>query len=685
VLQQSPTEPTRLDSSEVMESRTTFTYRPALDGLRALAVVAVMIYHVDAQWLPGGFLGVDVFFVLSGFLIATLLLIEKDRYGRIDLPRFWTRRFRRLMPALIVALIVIALVEHTVLDDVVQRVSRREELFAGLFYFANWHFIATDSSYFTLYTDASPIRHMWSLAIEEQFYFVFPALMAFGLGVARRRWLHLFFGVAAVASVGLMAVLYDPNSPSRAYYGTDTRIFQILIGVLLAWYAHNLDNTPRLTRIGPYAPAFLAGLVASFILIGDQSWFYYHGGAALVAILTAGLIVSLEHRGPIQALLSTSPAVGVGKVSYGVYLWHWPIILWLRNHGDVTNSAALLPATVSATGLVAGISYILVERPIRQQGRLFGLRITPRRLLAIVPIASALTAVIIVLSLGDTVPEWAAEGSTGPLVIATDTATPTAVPQTQTEELPVVTEPTETPIAQIKTVAVVGDSFVVSAYPGLRLDAAARGWTLYEAAFRACPIGSEPLSNNEGEVSSFAERCESEVIPSYEQLLTAQPDLIVWQDLQSTFARYADNGDVLLPMTPEWETDLIAEWSAQLRSFVGAGIPVVITLPPLRSIDNLGCEGAVDVSRCQDIQQQDAAIRSATQAFIQQVTPQNGVSAIEIDSDLCPNANPCPSLIDGIQVRRPDRDQTHFTEEGAAWFAPRWFDKAVAAREILTD
>ncbi len=666
----------------------TFAYRPALDGLRAIAVGSVVVYHVDDGWLPGGFLGVDIFFVLSGFLIATLLLREYDENGRIDLPGFWTRRFRRLMPALIVAILVIAIVENILLDDALLRSSRRDELMAALFYVANWFFVVTDSSYFTLYTDASPVRHTWSLAIEEQFYIGFPLLMAFGLAANRRRWLRAFFAIGTVASIATMAVLYDPASASRAYYGTDSRIFQMLIGVLLAWAMHVRADRAVFTMLGRATPALLATLGAMFVFISDQSAVYYYGGAVAVAVVTAGLIVALETESPTKQLLASKPMTAIGLISYGVYLWHWPIILWLRNNAGLESTLVVLAATIAATAAAAFISYQLVERPIRKNGALFGLELSPRRLAMLVPVVSLFTAGTVYFNLPDATPEWASNAATGPLQLAdalaetdeTDGRLDAEDPdedQTETDATPT----TEAPPEPIDVVAVVGDSFVVSAYPGLRTAAADRGWQLLEAAFPACPVGSEPLANADGTESPYAERCATQVIPSYQELIKADPDLIIWHDLQSTIPRFADDGTVLLTGEPAWQEDLVKEWIVQLDFFLSEGLPLVITIPPLRSIDPVGCEGALDPRRCADIQLQDDSIRAATADFRDQVEGRDGLWFIEVDSILCPDANPCPEIIDGIQIREGARDQTHFTAEGAAWFAPLWFDAAVAAVE----
>ena len=199
-------------------------YQPSLDGLRALAVAAVVVFHLHETGLTGGFLGVDTFFVLSGFLITTLLVLEWRRTTSIGLIAFWARRARRLLPALILLLIAVAVFAHFEVPTTELHRLRWDGI-AGLFYVANWRFVASSQSYFDLFSAASPFRHLWSLAIEEQFYLVWPlvTIACLRLGHGRLRILAAIAAVGTVGSVIVMAVLYNADDPSRAYYGTDAR------------------------------------------------------------------------------------------------------------------------------------------------------------------------------------------------------------------------------------------------------------------------------------------------------------------------------------------------------------------------------------------------------------------------------------------------------------------------------
>jgi peptidoglycan/LPS O-acetylase OafA/YrhL len=268
-------------------------YKPYLDGLRAIAVGGVVVYHLNRLWLPGGYLGVDLFFVLSGYLITTLLVTEQTRTGAINLLGFWSRRVRRLLPALLLLLLALS-IEIWLSGDQLAAASARGDFLATLFYFANWHFISSDQSYFTQYVAVSPVRHTWSLAIEEQFYIGWPLVVAL---VVRRGGLRALASVALVLSLASMAAMwlvYDASSdPSRAYYGTDTRIFEILFGAVLAVVLTSRWRGRALAVTKPLAIPALIVVVVDMLLLADDSTLYYRGAAAAVAgacvVLISGL------------------------------------------------------------------------------------------------------------------------------------------------------------------------------------------------------------------------------------------------------------------------------------------------------------------------------------------------------------------------------------------------------------
>ena len=355
-------------------------YRPALDGLRAVAVLAVMLYHGGVSWTVGGFLGVDVFFVLSGFLITSLLVKEWSRTGRIGLRAFWLRRARRLLPAVI--LMLLAVLAYAVVVPQ-QQAGLRGASLSTLAYVSNWWFMLSGQSYFAQFVEPSMLRHTWSLAIEEQFYILFPLVLVALLGRLRLRTptLRVVLLGGAITSAVLMAALYDPASdPSRAYYGTDTRMQALLLGAVLALspsllrprkalYARVGGRLVPVPGAGLLGVVALGGLLAMVVVARELAPWMYRGGFLLAAALSAVVIASVTAapRSALGRVLSWRPVVAVGVLSYGLYLWHWPVFIALSHDRTGLDGPSLLFARFAVTGVLALVSFRLVEEPIRTQ------------------------------------------------------------------------------------------------------------------------------------------------------------------------------------------------------------------------------------------------------------------------------------------------------------------------------
>jgi peptidoglycan/LPS O-acetylase OafA/YrhL len=344
---------------------------PAIDGLRALAVAAVFLYHADSSWLPGGFLGVDVFFVISGYLITSLLIAELDQTGRVSLMRFWAARARRLLPALFLLLAVCLLIGATVERG--KLVGLRGDALAAIFYYSNWHYVFGHESYFAQFGRPGMLRHLWSLAVEEQFYIVWPPLFLAVMSISRRLLAPLLVVLAAAASTALMWHLYQPGTDtSRIFYGTDTRAAPLLVGVLLAfvWKPSSLPSGRRLRAprwLAPVSLAALGAVVYMFAAVHDYDLRLYRGGFLVLALCTAVLLATVVHPASgVGRVLSSPVPRWIGERSYGIYLWHWPILVFTRPGIDVHLARGILiPAQAAATVIVAAISYRFLELPIR--------------------------------------------------------------------------------------------------------------------------------------------------------------------------------------------------------------------------------------------------------------------------------------------------------------------------------
>jgi peptidoglycan/LPS O-acetylase OafA/YrhL len=347
-------------------------YQPALDGLRAVAVLAVLVYHgrgdLDPRIEHGGFLGVDIFFVLSGYLITTLLIAEHERSGRIHLGAFWARRARRLLPALFLTIAVVISWVALVGPDRA-RETLRANVVATLLYVQNWHIAIRG-----LGAGAGLLSHTWSLSIEEQWYLVWPIAALLALRWARGRHLVLAgaCGALAIASAVWMAVVFEIDGINRAYHGTDTRAQALLVGAALAFLLRHVDVRERVPDriveglgIGAGVALFAATLLATI-----DGGYMFHGGYLLVALAAALVIVAAVHSdGPVRRALSWRPLVAVGLISYGVYLLHIPLFGWLTRDRVGFSGPPLFALRVVVTGAAATASFFLIERPVRA-GRL---------------------------------------------------------------------------------------------------------------------------------------------------------------------------------------------------------------------------------------------------------------------------------------------------------------------------
>ncbi|ANF97064.1 acyltransferase family protein [Paenibacillus bovis] len=359
-------------------------YMTGLDGLRAISVLAVIAYHLHLKWAQGGLLGVEIFFVISGYLITDQLLYEWKTFGRISLLQFWVKRMRRLLPAMLGMLLVVAM--WLLLTDPSRLISLKGDFFTSIFYINNWYLIFHDVSYFESFGPPSPIGHLWSLAIEEQFYILWPLVLLIGIFLAPRRGkLTLLILIGAAVSAAAMAILYEPGSdPSRVYYGTDTRAFAILIGAALAvlWPSSKLNShisSPARNVLGTLGVIGIALLLIQIHQTNEYDDALYPTGFIYLSILTAIVIAVLVHpANRLEKIMGCRPLSWIGKRSYSLYIWHYPVIILSSpevNTEDVSYTRIILQLAVSL--VMAAISYKYIEEPIRRKtlrGYLYSIR-----------------------------------------------------------------------------------------------------------------------------------------------------------------------------------------------------------------------------------------------------------------------------------------------------------------------
>jgi peptidoglycan/LPS O-acetylase OafA/YrhL len=667
--------------------------RPALDGLRALAVAAVVVYHFGGgpgSILHGGFLGVDVFFVLSGYLITGLLLAEHSRAGGVDLVAFWARRARRLLPALALMLLAVtAWVWWASPPDAYPR--RRADVFWTLGYLANWHSVSVAEDYFAGYATASPLRHTWSLAVEEQFYLVWPLLLL-GL-IALGRYLRrtraplsgprcLAAGIVAGIAVSAvaMAAAFQPGDPNRAYYGTEGRVQELFAGALLAVLLPRLvtrrdqarRDVPALRPlVAGLGLAGLVALVAAMALMSDSAPPYYRGGALGVSIAAAALIAAVElaPSGRLARTFSVPVAVGLGRISYGVYLWHWPVTVAVQvtpERGEIATQALRTALTLGA----ALASFLLVERPLLR-GRWLGR--SPRRVLAV-------AGVTLVAVAGAALPATALPGGIA-AQLATSSDHP--CPGERVDLLNACQRPDA--VARAGTphprLVLLGDSTARALAPGLDAWATQTATSWVQAAWQRCtPTGLTVVPNDLTAPDQPSTVCAQQARTVISQTLQQyQPALVLVSEFWSHHQPLLVDGQLLRPGTPE-HTAALREQYLQLVDEVAAtgGRVVFVELPP--GGDSLGSVLAPDRpagSARPPVPGNDLV--PAWNALLRDVAASRprDASVISVTDLVCPGG--CPALLDGVLVRT---DGVHYSTTFSQQLVPILLERALDAASL---
>jgi len=647
-------------------------HRPALDGVRGLAVIAVMLFHANVAAVPGGFLGVDVFFVLSGFLITTLLVGEHQRTGRVDLVDFWLRRARRLLPALVVVLFAVA-AYATLLAPDLTRSRLRGDALATLGYVANWRYIAHGTSYFERYSDPSPLLHTWSLAIEEQFYLAWPLLLIGLLWATRRRRGMALLAIVgmAVASAGLMAGLALASEPgadlSRLYYGTDTRAHALLVGAALAvWLQRRAEQGSEplpfaAVRIGSLAGA--AVLVAVMVTTPDTDRWMYHGGFLLVAVASAAVIAAAadDRTTLVSRALSVRPLRAVGVVSYGLYLWHWPVDIVLTPARTDLAEGWLLLTRFAVTGALAALSFVLVEAPVRRDERWRGIRLQ----VAGATVAAVCTVLAVVVATPTTpgistalaaqpLPQPTAAPSESPRARPSAGATPSSAP---TEQRPV-------------RVFVVGDSVAYGMHAtyrpqrslGLRVEGLTQlGCALLPGDLR---LGGRSLGR--------APQCRDWPDKWPLALADDNPDVSLLMIGNGELFDRVVEGRTIRFGSEDYERFLTSTLDRYLRSLRPRGQRVVVTDVPCYAKVDTGLDNTADVVN--DRSRHDR-LNSLLAAWAKR---HREVTLLHLDEPVCPDGK----VIEQVDDQPFTKDGVHPTAAGSAylwrWLAPRL--KAAAAR-----
>jgi peptidoglycan/LPS O-acetylase OafA/YrhL len=634
-----------------------------------VAVLAVIAYHFGYPRAQGGFFGVDIFFVLSGYLITSLLLTEHARNGTINLVAFWYRRAKRLLPALLLMLVVVAFWIGANASPF-ELSMRRDDMFWTLFYGANWHFIASGQDYFAQFASASPLRHTWSLAIEEQFYLVWPILIAVALWLGRRRPAVVaglcIAGIAASAIA--MALLYDPGDPSRAYYGTDARMHELLVGALLAVLVREYSGRALLVAARRAAPAVAvaAGLVllGAFTLLSDTEPLYYRGLSLVLALVAAALVWGVETapRSLPARLISLRPFAWVGKISYGLYLWHWPVILFVNSttgpFGLLPGSFGLNAERFALTFAAATTSFYLVEQPIRR---------------GVVPV------------IGPSIRRFAVATLVAIIAVAGTSywQTSAAAPEiTQIQGIPGCPYlsiclrhqgPAGSPV-----VALIGDSIARSMDPALMALSVEHDWTYVIAASDGCR-NTHLLTLAAGQATPALQKCYDKIPAIQEELLTKwHPSVIVALDRWEIIDFRAPDGHTVKEGTAEHVTLEGAALANLARQLTASGSKLsFIRLPPLL---NAKCSRPENypATWCHVVAAHESTQAPYNAIFDELAATLPGVSTISLTEAMCPGGI-CVPVVNGLLLRF---DGNHFTAPAARWLAPVIYRQLVSTGAV---
>ncbi|HEX3255596.1 MAG TPA: acyltransferase family protein [Gaiellaceae bacterium] len=627
-------------------SGATFEHRPSLDGMRAIAALLVILFHAGVPSLSHGYTGVDVFFVLSGFLITSLLVRELLETGRLRFVAFYARRVRRLLPAALFVLLATAVAYEAVASPVA--VSQNKGGFiASALYFANWYFLAQSQDYFAEEAHRSPVQHYWSLSVEEQFYVVWPALVLGLVLLSRRYRFRLEWAAGALAVTGAVyAGILAKSNPMASYFGTGARAYQLLLGaaialLILRWERSRSHRPPPRYRIaGPLVAA--AGLVLVLLagspFLGTESP-YWHGIGAAAG--TGALLLGLE-LAPLSLtgrVLAWGPARTIGRWSYAAYLWHWPVIIVGDEAGALPH--AWFPRTlivVLLTLALSGATFHFIERPTRR----IGLRSSPRqRLVAAAGIAMAVTAALVFSA-----------------VLQVD-ARAEAVLKTADKDAgkPVIVKGQGT---GAPTMLLAGDSHAHYLYPAFAELASRQGWSLVPVTKDACPWPAVQATADREAI-----QCDDMRTAMLQAAARYHPEIAVLMSRSIVKRPLLIDGDIVDPGAPGWLDEVkrgTEEFLAQLRPLVGA-VVIVSPLPETEEpmVDCLASGG--DAGSCSA----PATHRPGTSELDAYWRTLPGVKTISLDQLICPDGT-CPAVVDGIPTHR---DTNHLTVGYSRHLAPK--------------
>ena len=675
-------------------------FRPDVQGLRAIAILLVVLFHADIPGFGGGYVGVDVFFAISGFVITGVLLRERVATRRTSLVRFYGRRARRIIPAASLVIVVTVVAAYHYLGSLTGQATAVDGQWAALF-LANYHFAASQTNYLASQRPPSALQNYWSLAVEEQFYIVYPTIFLITARLARnislRARLAIVLIAVIVASYAYSIVLTSANAPS-AFFSPLTRAWELALGGLIAVGGQSLRRLPQ------HVAAFLTWLGLGAIVVASltlTSATVYPGWLVALPVLGAGLVIAGGGAQPawgVEALLRQRPFQLLGLISYSLYLWHWPILIIATQRRGVTslpvwdNVGLLLVATV-----VAALTYWVLENPVRHSKRLL------RRRWASIALGLCLVAATLVVTTYEQHRPTVNLGSiasaeTGSLCPSPSASTVSSLRSKDTSARHQSTNP---PAAQRQTVLLVGDSTACTMLPGLQAVGPSYGLKFENGAVVGCGIVSGTLAPpryvdgvnlNAGndQCQGKANRAETLGIERY------RPSLIVWgstEEKNSIVASTPHGSQILLSGSPEWRSVMLQRINGRVEKFLATGARVILLAEPpsvhvVSGVDSSDLvaflktpaarDGGPPNANDEQYEQMNRLLREVAARHPHQV------AVIDLGARVCPSGPGCPYVVTALdptpatadQVLRPDG--LHYLASGSLWVA-QWLVLRIAA------
>ncbi|MEI8051045.1 MAG: acyltransferase family protein [Actinomycetes bacterium] len=625
---------------------------PGLDGIRAIAVIAVLLFHAGVPWVRGGLLGVDVFFVLSGFLVTTILIDEWWRSGTIKFLAFYERRARRLLPGLMVLMVmVVAFIAFIAQPNLVA--SIRGDALATVSYVANWRFIFSGQDYFVHYGPPSPLLHTWSLAVEEQFYVVWPAAALLALRRGGRRSLALLsIGVLLLSCLVTLWLAHHGASSSRTYYGTDVRAQQVMVGALLAawlpWIRSWRRSQSMSGRTSASSVLAAGGVLGSLIVIvgfhsiDGSGPFLPNGGYLLIAVATAAIILAVVDlpRSPLGQLLGTDTLGYLGRISYGLYLYHFPVYLLIDGQRTGLSGTALLFVRLGLTLGVSALSYSLIEMPIRRRTML-----ADRSFM----ISMGVTGLVVVaLLLAVTAIQEPSTASAGTPTVVKPITQGTVTPGTATGP----------PVK----VMVLGDSIALTLGQGLSQGTEPWGVEVLNRGWLGCDLDPNGTVRIQGPPGPAAQGCRNWRAKFKAQIDQVNPDVVALEVGRWEVVDRLINGQWVHIGDPTWDRMFSHQLSQAIDVLAARGAKVaVLTLPYIK-----GNSEAPDGTPWPA---NDPERTDTYNAVLKKVVDESGGKAVLIDLNRMINPQGVyTSTVNGVAVR--DSDNEHFSPEGGMYLQP---------------